>query len=113
MDYAKSKRKNDIQYRIASNLRSRLRDAMKNNYKSGSAVRDLWCTIKYLKTYLENKFLPGMTWENYGYCGWHIDHIIPLVGFDLTDRSKVLMACHYTNLQPLWAKDNLIKGAKI
>ena len=54
-----------------------------------------------------------MSWDNYGKKGWHIDHITPLVLFDLTNREQVLMACHYTNLQPLWAKDNLSKGTKI
>ncbi len=54
-----------------------------------------------------------MTWDNYGLYGWHIDHIKPLASFDLTDREQFLEACHYTNLQPLWAEENLSKGNKI
>jgi desulfoferrodoxin (superoxide reductase-like protein) len=54
-----------------------------------------------------------MTWDNWTTDGWHIDHIKPLASFDLTDRKQLLEACHYTNLQPLWAKDNLIKSDKI
>lgn len=104
------KRKNDIQYKLKSLLRHRLYLALKGNFKSGSAVRNLGCTIPELKTYLESKFHPDMNWHNHG--AWHIDHIKPLSSFDLTDRNQLLEACHYTNLQPLWAIDNLSKGAK-
>jgi hypothetical protein len=103
--------KTDLQFRLANRLRGRLNKALKNNYKSGSAVGDLGCSVKDLKNHLESKFQPGMKWENYG--KWHIDHIIPLSSFNLEDREQLLKACHYTNLQPLWAKDNLEKGAKI
>jgi len=54
-----------------------------------------------------------MTWSNYGFNGWHIDHIRPLAAFDLANRSEFLKACHFTNLQPLWAADNFKKGSKI
>ena len=100
----------DVQYKLSGSLRRRLRCALRGNYKSGSAVKDLGCTIDELKTYLESKFLNGMTWDNYGLRGWHIDHIKPLSSFDLSDRKQMLEACHYTNLQPLWAKDNLVKS---
>ena len=94
-------------------MRNRLRCAIKGNFKSGSAVKDLGCSIDELKTYLESKFKPGMYWDNWSYDGWHIDHIKPLASFDLTDRKQLLEACHYTNLQPLWAKDNLIKSDSV
>lgn len=112
-EYVKIRRKNDIQFKISISLRQRINKAMNGNYKSGSAIRDLGCAIPYLKLHLEKKFQPGMTWDNYGRDGWHIDHIIPLANFDLTDREQIKQACHYTNLQPLWAKDNIIKGDKI
>jgi len=99
--------------RLATNLRSRLRDAIKRNQKSGSAVRDLGCSIEFLKKHLEDQFTEGMSWSNYGRYGWHIDHIIPLDSFDLTNREELLKACNYTNLQPLWAGDNLRKGSKM
>ncbi|MGA2412383.1 MAG: HNH endonuclease signature motif containing protein [Candidatus Binataceae bacterium] len=96
-------------------LRSRVNKALRrtSNKARLSAVRDLGCTLNELRAYLESKFFPGMTWENRGRNGWHIDHIKPLASFDLTDREQFLQACHYTNLQPLWATDNLRKGAKI
>ncbi len=100
----------DTGYRLGLNLRKRLGTALRGNQKAGSAVRDLGCTIPELKLYLEKLFQPGMTWENWGRKGWHIDHIKPLASFDLTDREQFLKACHYTNLQPLWATENLRKS---
>ena len=106
---------NRLNSKIASNLRSRLNKAVKNGYKSGSAVRELGCSIEELKTYLESKFYPHpitgemMTWDNYGRGGWHIDHVGPLCMFNLSDGLELRRACHYTNLQPLWAEDNLTK----
>ena len=93
-------------------LRNRLNIAIKKQYKSGSAVRDLGCSIEELKLYLESKFQEGMTWDNHGVYGWHIDHIVALSRFDLTNRKELLKAVHYSNLQPLWAKDNIRKGNK-
>ena len=54
-----------------------------------------------------------MTWENHGRYGWHIDHIMPCSSFDLTDPEQQKKCFHYTNLQPLWAHENMSKGAKI
>jgi len=106
-----NRKKTDINYKLACNLRIRLNHAIKNNQKSGSAVRDLGCSIPKLKLYLESKFQPEMTWDNWGL--WHIDHIIPLSSFDLTKREELLKAVNYINLQPLWARDNFSKGDKI
>lgn len=103
--------KTDIQYLLRSRLRSRLSGALKGNFKAGSAVRDLGCSIPELKVYLENQFIEGMSWDNHG--EWHIDHILPMSSFDLTDRDQLLECCNYKNLQPLWAHDNLSKGNKV
>jgi hypothetical protein len=103
----------DINYKLRNTLRSRLNIAIRNNQKVGSAVYDLGCTVEHLKTHLEDLFLPGMSWKNYGKEGWHIDHIIPLCHFCLADEEQFKEACHYTNLQPLWAKDNLAKGNRL
>jgi hypothetical protein len=110
--YTKKRRDQDIQFRIITTLRSRFYQAVKKNHKTGSAIKNLGCSIIQLKSYLESKFLCGMSWDNYGLEGWHIDHIKPLSAFDLSNEKEMLKACHYTNLQPLWAKDNLSKGNK-
>jgi hypothetical protein len=110
---AKERKQNDIQFRIKYNLRNRMNIAIKNNSKSGSAVRDLGCSIEEFKLYLEAKFQEGMTWDNWSRDGWNIDHIIPLSSFDLTNREQFLKAAHHSNLQPLWAKDNRKKGDRI
>lgn len=111
--YVKKKKSTDIQFRLATNLRSRLGNAIRKTSKSGSAVRDLGCTIPELKFYLEGQFKDGMAWENHSREGWHIDHKVPLDFFDLTDREQFLKAVHYTNLQPMWAKENIKKSNKI
>ena len=119
LEYQRKKYITDPSYKISRNLRLRLREALKGNCKIGSATEDLGCSIEELKFHLEKQFYNNpetneeMNWENYGFYGWHIDHIIPLSSFDLTDRKQFIKACHYNNLQPLWAKENLSKGAKI
>lgn len=106
------KLKEDPLYKLKFQIRSRFARAISGNYKAGSAVANLGCSIEELKTHLESKFQPGMTWENYGIKGWHIDHIQPLDNFDLTNLEQLKTACHYSNLQPLWWQDNLRKGNK-
>ena len=114
--YTRDKRKTDINFRLADNLRRRLHDAIKQGWKSGSAVADLMMSISDFKLYLEERFYPNpetgemMTWNNYGMFGWHIDHIVPLSAFDLTDPQQFKKACHYSNLRPMWAKQNISEG---
>ena len=108
--YRATKMSNDPVYKIRQNLRKRLNKAISIDQKAGSAVRDLGCSIEELKKHLESKWQLGMSWNNYGRkkdirC-WHIDHIIALANFDLSDREQFLKACHYTNLQPLWEDEN-------
>lgn len=106
--YHSDRLKQDIQYRLRCTLRSRLSYLKRN----GSSIKDLGCSVADLKRHLENQFQPGMTWNNWSLHGWHIDHIKPLVSFDLLDRTQFLEACNYKNLQPLWAKDNQTKGSQ-
>jgi len=109
--YSRNRLAKDLQFKLAHYIRKRISDAIRRNRKAGSAVRDLGCSIIELKVYLENLFQENMTWDNWG--EWHMDHIIPLSAFDLTDKEQFIKACHYTNLQPLWKADNLNKGSKI
>jgi hypothetical protein len=104
----RNKRYNDPLFKIRHNIRSRLRKVLRD--KDLTFSQYLGCTIEDLKKHLESKFQEGMTWENYG--SWHIDHIKPLAAFNLQDSEDLRFACHYSNLQPLWAKDNLKKGNK-
>lgn len=102
--------KEDINFKIAHTLRVRI-----NRFVRGhdlSAVDELGCTLSEVRAHLESKFLPGMNWDNHALKGWHIDHIYPLSKFDLTNEEQFKQACHYTNLQPLWAKVNQSKSAK-
>lgn len=108
--YVRSRYRNDLQYKIADNLRSRLCKYVKS--ANVSAVTDLGCSIGELIRYIESQFQDGMTWENHGVKGWHIDHIIPLCSFDLTDEEQLKKAIHYTNLRPLWGLENIKKGGR-
>lgn len=102
----------DVNARIINNLRGRLQKFIHNKY--GKSYEDrLGCTLQEFKTHIEKQFKEGMSWENYGFKTWHIDHIQPMSSFDLTKESELLACCHYTNMQPLWASDNLSKGNKI
>jgi hypothetical protein len=107
--YVKKRRADDLNFKLAANLRSRLYRNIQVN-RGGSAVRDLGCSIADLRKYIEEKFQPGMAWDNWSVTGWHLDHIKPLSSFNLSDPLEASAACHYTNLQPLWAADNIRKG---
>lgn len=110
---AVASRQRDPQTRLAYRLRSRLWEVLRERPRAGSAVRDLGCSVSDFKAYIERLWLPGMSWENWGQFGWHLDHIRPLASFDLTDPAQFADACHYTNYQPLWWRDNIRKGAKL
>lgn len=111
-EYERNRRKNNIEYRLKINLRNRISEILHNKQRDKS-ISLLGCTFGFFKDYLESKFLSGMSWENYGYNGWHIDHIIPCDYFDLTKPEEQLKCFHYTNLQPLWGVDNLRKSNKL
>jgi hypothetical protein len=112
-NYVKNRLKKDINYMLKAKLRDRIRKAVKNQYtkKAKKTIILLGCSIEHVRKHLESQFTPGMTWENYG--KWHIDHIKPCASFDLTIPEQQQICFNYTNLQPLWAEDNLKKSNKI
>jgi hypothetical protein len=90
---------------------NRIRQAIKNqSVNIRGSFGHVGCTAEYLRSHIESKFAEGMSWQNYG--KWHIDHIKPCAAFDLSMESEVKKCFHWTNLQPLWAKENLQKGAR-
>ncbi|HRA10091.1 MAG TPA: hypothetical protein PKX31_00400 [Chitinophagaceae bacterium] len=89
--------------RLKNNLRRRIVHVIRGNNKSAVTMKLIGCDIDFLKTHLSSKFTTGMTWENYGLYGWHIDHIKPCASFDLSNPIEQTACFHYTNLQPLWA----------
>ncbi len=98
---------------ITRNLRKRIWCALKGKSKSDSTLELLGCSVEEFILHLETQFTDGMSWDNYGLKSWHIDHIKPCAAFDLLDPEAQRRCFHYSNLQPLWAEDNLAKGAKL
>jgi len=113
--YKREKYKTDPQFRLARIFRSRLNYALKHSglKKSISMTEYLSCDINTAKLHIEAMFENGMTWDNHGNKGWHVDHIIPLDAFDLTDKEQIKLGCNYKNLQPLWCEDNTAKNKKL
>ena len=117
-EYARRKRREDLQFAVKGRLRCRVRSAIRN-HAGGMAVKmsttmDLvGCSPCKLIARLESLFTPEMSWEHFKAGEIHIDHIKPCSSFDLTKESEQRKCFHYKNLQPLWAKDNLSKGAKV
>lgn len=110
--YERERKKLDITYKLKHNLRTRFQRSFKKGYKSGSAVRDLGCTMDQLKDWLERQFDSTMSWDNYGRGKnkWNIDHEYPLDLIDLNNRPHLVPVLHYTNLQPMWNIDNRKKS---
>jgi hypothetical protein len=110
--YDKKRRKIDLKYRITKHLRTRLANTVRKQgtKKKARTEKLLGCSWEVFVNYIEKKFQPGMTWDNYG--KWHLDHIKPMSKFNLVLKEEQLKCCNYKNLQPLWAKDNISKSDK-
>ncbi len=107
-DYNKIYKKNNppsLNQKISTLLSTRINELLKtvNSRKSSSSRKLLGCSVEFFKEYIESKFTKGMTWENRGIYGWHLDHINPCSSFDLTDPEQQKICFHYTNYQPLWS----------
>jgi hypothetical protein len=113
--YHRNRKKNDPDYKMRELLRHRMLRVLKEqkSIKSCNTMELLGGTLEQAKAHIESQFKEGMTWANHGNNGWHIDHIIPCASFDLTDPEEQKKCFHYKNLQPLWWRENLLKGANV
>jgi hypothetical protein len=102
-----AKNKDNPIFKIKRNLRRRIHHVVKDNYKSAHTFDLIGCSPEEFKLHIESQFTEGMSWDNYGQYGWHIDHIIPCYKFDLSCPEQQKQCFHFTNQRPLWAKDNL------
>ena len=110
-EYRFKKYHSNAAFRLVNIQRARIRKALKGVVKSKRTLALLGCSAEEIWKHLESKFKPGMTKENYG--EWHVDHIKPCASFDLTDPEQQAICFHYTNLQPLWAVDNIKKRDRL
>lgn len=108
--YQRLRRAVDPNFRLLQNLRAGISRTILRNQKVSATLELVGCSLDELRAHLKKQFTRDMSWDNYG--EWHIDHIRPCSSFDLTKASEQKKCFNYRNLQPLWAKDNLIKGAK-
>lgn len=111
--YYEKRYSTDDSWRTQLVLRSRIKTAFRRSGapKSVKTIELLGCTPDEAKRHIESQFRKGMTWDNYG--EWHIDHIVPVKHFDITKEEEQRKAFHYTNLQPLWAHENLHKQGRL
>lgn len=109
-EYYLMKMDTDPTYKLTQYMRSRVRNAINLNAgtKRDRTFDLVGCTAAELRLKLEAKFTEGMTWDNYG--EWHVDHIKPCASFDMALDSEQKLCFHYSNLQPLWAEDNIRKS---
>jgi hypothetical protein len=108
----RERRQVDENYRLITNITNRMRSYLKNYNTNERTIKYIGCSPLELRKHLESQFTEGMSWENYGKHGWHIDHKIPLFA-GKGDKNQIIKLCHYTNLQPLWEKDNYKKWKRI
>lgn len=99
--------------KVANILRNRLNKVLRGKLKVASAIDLLGCSLEYFMQFIAKQFKPGMSWENYGLHTWHIDHLKPCTSFDMNDPWQQRWCFHYSNLQPMFAKENISKSNKL
>ena len=111
--YVKTRYAEDPQFALACRVRARVYQAAKKGgvSKTGRTEELIGCSFDFLRQHIERQFKGGMSWGNAG--SFHIDHIIPLAAFDLTDQMQLKVACNWQNMRPLPPSENMRKGAKI
>lgn len=111
--WTRSRESSDYVYRLLRRVGCRVSHAIRSakTRKATRTIALVGCSPAELASHIEKSFRRGMGWHNRS--EWHIDHIVPLAAFDLTDECQQRVAFHYTNLQPLWRHENLKKGARL
>lgn len=102
--YKKKRNKTNIIYKLSGCLRNFLA-----KYDKSIRIKDLYYSVYALQLHLENMFEQGMSWKNHNVKGWTLEPVKLPKEFDLTDRKQLLLATHYTNMSPVWAKDGYVK----
>jgi hypothetical protein len=107
--YSQERRDNDLGYRLMCNLRSRPTKMLKGKVRSMSRIGGVGCTPEELVIYMENQWMEGMSWSNYGNGPgkWNVDHVYPFCLCDHNNPEEIIKNSHYTNLRPLWWEDNI------
>lgn len=111
-DYKKLRRDTDPVFKLALYLRTYLAVAIRKNQKRSSVEPHLGCSLTEFKIYIESKFEPDMTWDNWGNKKgmWSFDHIIPFS--QARTKEEVYKLFHFSNVRPMWYIENLRKGRK-
>jgi hypothetical protein len=107
-----TKRATDPEWRERARIRAHSNRLKQATPRSKRYIPELGCTRWQARKHIERQWLPGMSWDNHGGV-WEIDHIIPASRFDVRDPLQQLQMCHYTNLQPMWRRDNRRKLNRI
>jgi hypothetical protein len=112
---AATRYREDIDFRVRKILRARIYAALNGLSKSACSIALLGCSITEFRKHIEARWLPGMTWANYGKGSgkWEIDHVVPCDHFDLSDSAQQRACFHFTNCQPLWGVDNRKKNNRL